>query len=139
MTTAFFPGKFQPPHTGHYMTISKLLEKYTKVIVGISEDEPEGGRVCTQDVIEEVFRTIFRSAGDRIEIIQYPGTLIEYDSLINLPKFDILITAGNLEVFLWGKQMNVEVKNISRSNIDGIVCNGTKMRETYEQNKPRTS
>lgn len=39
--TAFFPGKFHPPHLGHAKTILKLITSYDKVVIGISEDVPE--------------------------------------------------------------------------------------------------
>ena len=36
-----FIGKFQPPHLGHVLTVYKLLKKYKKITIGITEGEPQ--------------------------------------------------------------------------------------------------
>ena len=40
MSTAFFPGKFHPPHIGHVQTILDILPDYDKVIIGVTERAP---------------------------------------------------------------------------------------------------
>ena len=46
MATVFFPGKFQPVHLGHIISIMNIYEKFDKIIIGITQDKPE---VLTQN------------------------------------------------------------------------------------------
>jgi len=41
MKNVLFPGKFQPPHLGHIITIMRLRKDYNKIIIGITDDKPE--------------------------------------------------------------------------------------------------
>jgi cytidyltransferase-like protein len=124
MTTAFFPGKFQPPHIGHARTISKLKRRFSKLIIGITEDGP---RVVSRDEVHSSFRDIF---WQDVEYFLVDGTLTDYKDVKSLPKFDILVT-GNDEIVRWAKSLGIVVEKVSRS--DGISCSGVKLRELYEE------
>lgn len=126
MSIVFFPGKFQPPHIGHVLTISKLLDKYTKVIVGISDDEP---RVMSFEEIRDIFNTIFRG---QIEIVYVEGVLTKKRDLNGLPSFDFL-ASGNEKVLEWGRKMELSVKKIPRSK--GVGYSGTELRTLYKNLK----
>ncbi len=123
MTTVFFPGKFQPPHIGHVMTITKIKKQFKKVIIGITEGQP---RVISQEEVNTIFKTIF----DDVEFILVKGTLTDYKNTNGLPDFDILLT-GNDEVVIWAKSLNVDVLKIPRSK--GILCSGTELREVIKE------
>ena len=126
MSVVFFPGKFQPPHIGHVLTISKLRNEYPKIIVGISDDEP---RVMSFEEIRDTFDTIFR---DQIEIVYVKGVLTQKNDLNELPSFDFL-ASGNEKVLEWGKKMGLSVKNIPRSK--GVGYSGTELRALYKNKK----
>ena len=123
MVVAFFPGKFQPPHIGHILTISKLLKKYD-VIIGISPDEP---RVISQQKVKEIFETIF---GDRLQCYIFGDILSHYTDISIFPSFDILLT-GNDAIIKWANNLNLETKKIPRS----FNVSGTYLRKLYEKNK----
>lgn len=130
---AFFPGKFQPPHLGHVETINRILDDYDKVIVGVTEDGP---RVMPQKQVGLHFYKAFRHLRpDKfVEIIFMKGKLCNWSkayAMMNLPDFDILITAENSEVEEWAKSLEIPVENIPRSK--GIAFSGTELRSIYEQ------
>jgi len=131
MTTVFFPGKFQPPHIGHARTIAKLLNKYDKVIVGVTEGPP---RVMDREEVIRQFKEIFQIVPMwRIKFHSIDGVLTDYKKLDGIPEFDILIT-GNDEVVKWAIDLGICVKKVSRSN--GIGCSGTSLRRiALNQNK----
>lgn len=122
---AFFPGKFQPPHIGHVLTISKLLKSYN-IIIGISPDKP---RVASQHEVKDTFKTIFC---DRVQYFIFNDVLTNYTSISQFPKFDVLLT-GNNNVINWAKKLKVSVKKISRSECVG--ASGTGIRRMLEYQK----
>jgi len=122
---AFFPGKFQPPHIGHVLTISKLLKKYY-VIIGISQDGP---RVVSQQEVKRIFETIF---GDRADYFIFNDILTNYKEIKNFPRFDVLLT-GNDEVIDWARKLNLPTEKIPRSECIG--SSGTELRGFYERKR----
>jgi len=117
--TVFFPGKFQPPHMGHILTIARLKKNY-KVVIGITEGEP---RVVEQKKVKEIFQEIF---GKSIDIVLLHGTLTDWVGTLGLPEFDILVS-GNEEVIVWANKKNLRSKFINRSE-DIPGCSGTEIR-----------
>jgi len=122
---AFFPGKFQPPHIGHVLTISRMLEKYN-VIIGISPDEP---RIVSQEYVEKTFKDIF---GSRVSYFIFYKVLTSYSDISSFPKFDILIS-GNDKVLEWGERINLKSVKIKRSECIG--GSGTELRKIYGARK----
>ena len=56
MKVAFFPGKFQPVHLGHIISLMKIYEDYDKIIIGITDDNP---RILTLEERRNIFHSIF--------------------------------------------------------------------------------
>lgn len=137
MTTVFFPGKFQPLHIGHIMTISKLLEKYEKVIIGISGDVPLDGTVCTQDTIVKTLDIIYKpiARSEKINFFKFNKKLTKYKGIKDFPNFDLLITGDNKEVIQWAKKMKIKYKQNERSKIKGAICSGTEIRREMKRMK----
>lgn len=129
MNVGFFPGKFQPPHIGHAVTISKLLadKHYDKIIVGVSEDKP---RVAEVDSIIETFSSIFPDK-NKITFCKIKGTLTKYtkEETKNLPIFDIIIT-GNEKVIEWANSVGYVVEIFQRTK--GMGCSSTEIRSLYK-------
>lgn len=128
MSVGFFPGKFQPPHIGHIITISKLLKDYNKIIIGITEDEP---RIMPREKVKEIFNTIFEPfiQFSHVDTILIDGILTKRENIDDLPKFDVLLS-GNDKVLNWGLKHRFTVKNIPRSK--GIGYSGIQIRKLYE-------
>ena len=56
MITALFPGKFQPPHLGHIISIMSICDQYDKVIVAVTDDNP---KILTLDKRVDIFSNYF--------------------------------------------------------------------------------
>jgi len=118
---AFFPGKFQPPHIGHVLTIVRIYEKYDKIIIGVTEDGPI---VMSQKERVDILQDIFKYM-ERVEIILLPGILTEYEDFKLLPEFDICLS-GNKKVVEKISSFGINAKHLNRSQ--GIGFSGTEMR-----------
>lgn len=120
---AFFPGKFHPPHIGQILTILKLLPKYRKVIIGVSEHEPEVAITSPDDIIL-MLKSLFVNF-DNVEICKIEKTLVNKVNTDGLPDFDVLLS-GNQDVLDWAESMKINSEHIPRSA--GIMCSGTEIR-----------
>ena len=118
---ALFPGKFQPPHLGHVLTIVSLYDRYERLLVGVTEDNPA---VMPQEDRVETFRRVFQHM-PRIEVVPIAGTLIHYESLEGLPEFDICLT-GNPDVIEVVERLGRRCEFVARS--EGSGYSGTEQR-----------
>jgi len=119
----FFPGKFQPPHLGHVLTISRIIDKYGFVIIGITDD---GEHVIKKEAINRIFKQIFK---EQVICIYVEGTLVEQTSKCIPVSFDILLS-GNEEVLRWAKKQGITIERVHRSQ--GIGFCGTDLRRLLE-------
>ncbi|MBC8488107.1 MAG: adenylyltransferase/cytidyltransferase family protein [Bacteroidetes bacterium] len=127
MTTAFFPGKFQPVHLGHIITLMKIYDKYDKIIVGITEDEQ---KIMSQEEIKNVFENVLKHL-PKFEIVLINGTIVNSTSPDNLPDFDVCVT-GNPQVIDKLNKYGLKTEFIERSK--GIGYSGSEIRSIIEKN-----
>ena len=120
---AFFPGKFHPPHVGHILTILRILPKYSKLVIGVTEDCPENRVTSVSDIVDTL--NLFFKSFDNVEICLIRGILVKKTSLNGLPDFDVLLS-GNQKVLSWAKKHNAEAEHIPRS--EGAFCEGSEIR-----------
>ena len=125
MSTAFFPGKFQPVHLGHVISIMNIYEKYDKIIVGITEDIPE---VLTQNERKEIFENVFKYL-NKVEIILIKKVITGSRDLSHLPRFDICLS-GNIKVIETMHDNGLNAKFLERSI--GIGYSGTEIRSLLQ-------
>ena len=57
MRVALFPGKFQPVHLGHVISVLEIYEDYDSIIICMTEDEP---RILSLGERKAVFEKVFR-------------------------------------------------------------------------------
>ena len=119
---AFFPGKFQPPHLGHVLTIMDLYDKYDKVIVAITDDAP---RVSSSTERKSIFERVFRYL-EKVEVVLIPGVLTQYKTTTDLPHFDVCLS-GNEDVIAKMKKLGKKATKVPRSI--GIGYSGREIRK----------
>ena len=119
---AFFPGKFQPPHLGHVLTVMRIYEDYDKIIICVTEDKP---RAITVEKTKNIFKEAFQHLS-KVEIVSINEVLCSMTTLEKLPNFDVLLT-GNPDVIHWSEEHNVECKFLDRSIGPGF--SGTTVRK----------
>ena len=125
MSTAFFPGKFQPVHLGHVISIMNIYEKYDKIIIGITEDIPE---VLTQNERKEIFENVFKYL-NKVEVILIKKVISGSTDLSHLPRFDICLT-GNIKVIETMHDNGLNAEFLERSI--GIGYSGTEIRSLLQ-------
>jgi len=119
---AFFPGKFQPPHLGHIITIMDLYDKYDKIIIAITDDVP---RVSSSTERKSIFERVFRHL-EKVEVVLIPGVLTKYKTTTDLPHFDVCLS-GNEDVIDRMKRLGKKVTKVPRSV--GIGYSGREIRK----------
>lgn len=123
---AFLPGKFQPPHIGHILSIINIYNDYDKIIIGITEGKP---RVMTKEEVGEIFRDIFVHL-PKIEIYLIKNTMDDESAMPYLPKdWDIIVT-GNPFVIDLARKYKWKYRFLPRSK--GIGYSGSELRKLYE-------
>ena len=127
---AFFPGKFHPPHIGHIHTLLTLLPQYSKLIIGVSEHQPEAA-ILTPDEIQASIESFFKDY-DNVEVCRIKGVLVEKENLDDLPEFDVLLS-GNEDVLEWAKKQGLGYKFVPRSV--GYLYSGTEIRTAFDERK----
>tara|TARA_B100001121_G_C18611843_1_gene584834 strand:- start:774 stop:1166 length:393 start_codon:yes stop_codon:yes gene_type:complete len=126
MTIAFFPGKFQPPHIGHIITVMNIYEKYDKIIIGITKDVPQ---VLSQIEIKSIFESIFRPL-PKIKIELVSEVITGNENVKNiLPAFDILVS-GNDKVIRHVTNLGIKADYLPRS--EGVGYSGTEIRTLFK-------
>jgi nicotinamide mononucleotide adenylyltransferase len=121
---AFFPGKFHPPHLGHLKTLLDISDRYSKLIIGVSEHRPSNVVTTVENIIS-ILETLFRT-NDNIEVVRITGTLVDKKDVDDLPKFDVLLS-GNEDVLSWASKLNIANELVPRS--DGYLFSGTEVRD----------
>ncbi|MBW2976272.1 adenylyltransferase/cytidyltransferase family protein [Candidatus Woesearchaeota archaeon] len=125
---AFFPGKFQPPHLGHVISLMQLYPKYDQIIIGITEDGPD---VISQKERKAIFEKALEHL-PKFKVVLIKGILTKMDSLKNLPKFDVCIS-GNEKVIEKIRGLGKETEFLPRS--EGMYFSGTKIRKLLDLEK----
>lgn len=124
--TVLFPGKFQPPHLGHVITLFCLAREYRRVIILVTNDNPQ--LLSLQErvkILEKVFRR------PEFNIISISDKLTSHDRshverLFKDNPFDIIVS-GNPEVVNWALRNGLTTRLYPRS--EGPGFSGTELRE----------
>lgn len=122
--TAFFPGKFHPPHIGHFATISKLATMYDEVIVAVSGDMPKDAVLSQLEIENELERHTEHLKN--VRVMSFEGRLIDRKDTVGLPAFDYLVS-GNKDVVRWGESVGLKSQFIPRS--EGFNTRGSDLRK----------
>ena len=121
MNVAFFPGKFQPIHLGHIITLMNIYDKYDKIIVGITDDKPE---IISQVERKNIFHCVLRHL-PKFEIVLIRGVIVKGENLDSLPNFDVCIS-GNPEVINKLNAYGIKTEFLKRS--EGLGFSSTEIR-----------
>jgi len=132
MTTAIFPGRFQPPHIGHILTLMRMYPLYSEIIIAITTYTYGGTKkhVMRQREVKNIFEKVFKYLPKYRVIIIGKG-FIERDNYDDLPKFDVVVT-GNTQTINKLEKLNIKNRYQPRSKIGKLEINGQMLRELYE-------
>ena len=74
-TIAIYPGKFKPPHKGHFDVAKQLLNKADKIIIAISGKEVEGISAEQSKAVWELYNPLLKG---KLEIITTNESPVKY-------------------------------------------------------------
>lgn len=131
MTIAIFPGRFQPPHIGHILTLMRIFPLYAKIIVAVTS-YTYGGRkpqLIKPSEVAKVLRKVFKHL-PKYEVICVGKGFRERDSLDDLPRFDVVV-CGDLGVIYNMEKLGIKNRYISRSAICEMDISSTMLRKAF--------
>lgn len=106
---ALFPGRFQPPHIGHVLTIMRIYKEYEKIVVAVM-DNPCKPRCMEPRKAKEILEAVFRYVSN-IEVIGPVKAFTLRKSLEefrDLPKFDVIVS-GNKSANEYDRELGLNV------------------------------
>lgn len=134
-----FPGRFQPPHIGHILTLMRVYDKYDKIIVAVTRFTWWGQKpaIIEPEVAYEILKEIFRPL-PKYEVILIDRGFNERTTFDDLPEFDVVIT-GDERIMKRLPSLGVKVDFVPRSKIGELEISGTILRDVlYWDLKPKT-
>lgn len=126
--TAIFPGRFQPPHMGHILTLMRLYPLYDEIIITVSSYTFGGKKPQVIEPTEAVrtLQEVFKYL-PKFKVLYIGTGFIERSSFDDLPHFDVVVT-GDSEVARHMKELGIEYSWVPRSKIGGMEISSTLVR-----------
>jgi cytidyltransferase-like protein len=137
---ALYPGKFKPPHKGHFEVAKKLLEKVDRVEILISSKEVEGITAEKSKAIWELYNRLLGGKLD-IKIINESPVKYVLDTIEANPNNHYVAVYGKGEESRYrniGKDpryMNAEVFDGGTTTSGGENINATDFRNAIRSGK----
>jgi predicted nucleotidyltransferase len=131
---ALYPGKFKPPHKGHFEVAKQLLNKVDRVEILISGKEVEGITAEQSKAIWELYNKLL---GGRLDIKIIQGSPVKYvlDTIEANPNNHYVAVYGKGDEERYrniGKDpryMNAEIFNGGAVSLDGENVSATNLRK----------
>jgi cytidyltransferase-like protein len=128
-TIALFPGKFKPPHKGHFSVVKQLLNKADQVVVLVSPKTHDGISADEAVAAWELYKDQLVD-GDKVEIRVSAITPVKdvYDFIENNPEITVYAAYGKGEEDRYknlGKYPNAKI--FDAGNFGGL--NATDLRK----------
>ena len=129
---AIFPGRFQPPHLGHIMTLMRIYGDYDQIIMTVSENIYDGAKTQViparevTKILEEVFQYL-----PKIRILYIGKGFLERDNYDGLPQFDVLVSGNPIQI-AQAKGLGKATRFHPRSKIGNLEISGTLLRRIIE-------
>lgn len=95
-TVAIFPGKFKPPHAGHFAVAKQLLDKADEVIIVISPLTVDGITAQQSEAVWNLYKTLL---GDKIDVRVVDKSPVKYvlDTIKENPEGNFIVAYGKGE------------------------------------------
>jgi cytidyltransferase-like protein len=135
-TIALFPGKFKPPHKGHFEVVKKLLQNADQVVVLISPKTHDG---ITADESAAVWELYKQKLDGNVEIRISAVTPVKdtYDFIENNPELTVYAAYGKGEESRYknlNKYSNAKIFDAGSVSEDGEDVSATGLRKAIRDN-----
>jgi cytidyltransferase-like protein len=135
-TIALFPGKFKPPHKGHFDVVKKLLQNADQVVVLISPKTHEG---ITADESAAIWELYKKKLDGNVEVRISTVTPVAdvYDFVENNPELTVYAAYGKGEESRYKglkKYPNAKIFDAGSVSEDGEDVSATGLRKAIRDN-----
>ena len=135
-TIALFPGKFKPPHKGHFEVVKKLLQNADQVVILISPKTHEG---ITADESAAVWELYKKKLDGNVEVRISAVTPVRdtYDFIENNPELTVYAAYGKGEESRYknlNKYSNAKIFDAGSVSEDGEDVSATNLRKAIRDN-----
>ena len=135
-TIALFPGKFKPPHKGHFEVVKKLLQNADQVVILISPKTHEG---ITADESAAVWELYKKKLDGNVEVRISAVTPVRdtYDFIENNPELTVYAAYGKGEESRYknlNKYSNAKIFDAGSVSEDGEDISATNLRKAIKDN-----
>jgi hypothetical protein len=139
-TVALYPGKFKPPHKGHFAVVKQLLDKADEVIIAISPISVDGITAQQSEAVWNLYKTLL---GDKINIRVVDKSPVKYvlDTIKENSEGNFIVAYGKGEEDRYRSLINKpNVKIIDGGTISDNVgnLNATDFRRTIQDKRDVT-
>jgi cytidyltransferase-like protein len=139
-TIAIYPGKFKPPHKGHFEVAKQLIGKADKIIIAISGKEVEGISAEQSKAVWELYNTLL---GGKLDIIITNKSPVKYvlDTIEANPNNHYIAVHGKEDKDRYrnvGKDpryINAEIFDGGAISSGNKIINATDLRVALANNK----
>jgi cytidyltransferase-like protein len=135
-TIALFPGKFKPPHKGHFEVVKKLLQNADQVVILISPKTHDG---ITADESAAVWELYKQKLDGNVEVRISAVTPVKdtYDFIENNPELTVYAAYGKGEESRYknlNKYPNAKIFDAGSTSEDGEDVSATNLRKAIRDN-----
>lgn len=132
-TIALFPGRFQPPHLGHILTLMDIYNDYKDIIIAVTNYTYEGKKphVLPREEVKNILENVFEYLPN-VEVVLTEEGFPVRKTFNDLPKFDIVVT-GNHETIKNMKSLKIPVRYVPRT--EGVGYTGETLRKYLNWSK----
>ena len=136
-TVALYPGKFKPPHAGHFEVAKDLLTKADRVVIIISPKQIDNITASQSKTVWELYKTLL---GNKIEIVIAEGSPVKYvlDYIKGHPNDKFLAAFGKGEFDRYKALVdkpNVTIVDGGTKTVEGKNLNASDFRTALNTNQ----
>ena len=133
-SVALFPGRFQPPHIGHILTLMRLYPLYDEIIITVSTIVYLDGtkyHIIKPSEVAEILKEVFQFLPKFRVIGPGPGFVERADPISSYPYFDEVVS-GTPVVIQHAKKLGIKCVYVPPSTICGMEICATILRKVLD-------
>jgi len=134
---ALYPGKFKPPHKGHFDIVKGLLNKADEVVVVVSPLPKDGITAQQSEAVWNLYKTIL---GNKVTVVVAPSSPVSYvyDIIKSNPEDNFIVAYGKGEESRYKsltKNPKVQIIDGGTVSDEGGNINATDFRNALQTNQ----
>ena len=117
-TIAIYPGKFKPPHKGHFEVAKQLIDKVDKIIIAISAKEHDGITAKQSEAVWKLYNPLLDKKLD-IKIIKGSPVGYVFDTIEKNPNNHYIVIYGKEEKDIYNEKVGKDPRYMNAETFYG--------------------